>query len=424
MTILLKEVLITDSNSKHHNQVKDIFIDNGVIEKIDTSITANANVVLHQPNTIVSTGWVDIFSNFNDPGFEHKETLETGANTAIAGGFTTLFTLPNTKPTICTQSQVSYIVEKSKTLPVHIFPLGAISKKAEGNELAEMYDMKNSGAIAFSDGLNAVQSASLFTKALQYVKAFNGILIQMPVDNGLSKLGLMNEGITSTQLGLPGIPAFAETLMIKRDIELLKYTQSKLHITGVSTIESVELIDEAKKQGLQISCSVAPYHLFFCDEDLVTYDTNLKVNPPLRSKSDMLALQQALLDGKIDCIASHHFPQHSDDKVCEFEYAKNGMIGLQTLFAVINDILPQLSTTNLVNILSKNASNIFGLPANTIEEGATASLTLFNRNQTTTLTNENNKSKSANTAFLNKQLKGKVIGVVNKGKLFLNEYAK
>ena len=409
MTILLKEVLIIDSESKCNNLLKDVYINNGVIEKIDTAISTKADIVLNEPNTIVSGGWVDIFANFNDPGFEHKETLETGSAAALAGGFATVFTLPNTKPTVCTKSQVSYIVEKSKSLPINIFPLGAISKKIEGNELAEMYEMRNSGAIAFSDGLNAVQSASLFTKALQYVKAFNGILIQMPIDNGFSKLGLMNEGITSTQLGLPGIPAFAEILMIKRDIELLRYTESKLHITGVSTIEGIELINEAKQQGLQISCSITPYHLFFCDEDLTTYDTNLKTNPPLRTRENMLALQQALLAGKIDCIASHHFPQHSDDKICEFEYAKNGMIGLQTLFATINDILPKLPTTDLVNLLSKNANNIFGLPTNKIEEGSIASLTLFNRNETSILTNINNKSKSFNTPFLNKPLKGKVV---------------
>ncbi len=420
MKILLKNILIKDNQSLFNNSKKDILINDGIIVKIDAEINVTDAVIFNQENVIASIGWIDIFSNFCEPGLEHKETLETGAGAAVAGGFTQAFVLPNTNPTISTQSQVSYVVEKSNQLPITLHPIGSISKKVEGNELAEMYDMQNSGAIAFSDGTNAVQSASLFLKALQYVKAFDGIVMQMPIDAGFSKLGLMSEGIVSTQLGLPGIPAFAETLMIKRDIELLRYTQSKLHITGISTAESVELINEAKQQGLQITCSVAPHHLLFCDEDLVDYNSNLKLNPPLRCRADMLALRQALLDGKIDCIASHHFPQHIDDKICEFEYAKNGMISLQTVFSSINNAMPQLSTESLIALLSTNARNIFGLPKPIIQEGAKAELTLFNRDDFSTLTKENNKSKSINSPFFNQPQKGKVVGVVTKGKLLLN----
>ncbi len=420
MQILLKKVLVKNITSSNNDAVVDLLINNGIIDIIDSNILADADYVIEESKLICSIGWVDIFSNFCSPGFEHRETLESGAAAAIAGGFTQVFVLPNTNPIISSQSQVNYIVEKSKELPIYIQAIGAISKKVEGVELAEMYEMNNAGAVAFTDGINAIQSASLFLKALQYVKSFDGIVIQMPIDAGFSKLGLMNEGIVSTQLGLPGIPVFAETLMVKRDIELLKYTQSKLHITGISTIESVNLIDDAKKQGLNITCSITPYHLLFCDEDLIEYDTNLKTNPPLRSKTEMLSLRQAVLDGKIDCIASHHLPHHIDDKICEFEYAKNGMMGLQTVYTSINTALPELSTEKLIDLLSNNARRIFNLPIPKIEVGAIAELTLFSREGTSTLTKENNKSKSVNSPLFDKLQKGKVIGVITKGKLLLN----
>jgi dihydroorotase len=265
-----------------------------------------------------------------------------------------------------------------------------------------------------------VQSANLFLKALQYVKAFNGVLLQMPIDNSFSKQGLMNEGIISTQLGLQGIPTFSEILMIKRDIELLKYTQSKLHITGISSIESIELIEEAKQQGLQITCSIAPQNLLFCDEDVALYDTNLKLNPPLRNRENMMAMRQAVIDGKIDCIASHHQPQHIDNKICEFEYASNGSISLQAVFSILNDTLPTISTKKIVDLLSNNARAIFGLNKPSISVGEKAEFTLFNRSEIFKLTKENNKSKSSNSTIFNQPLIGKVRGIVSKGKLHLN----
>lgn len=423
MKILVKEIKnsnIWTNNKKTNDLVTDVLIKDGRIATIEKDIHSEADIIIHEPDLNISPGWVDVFANFSEPGLEHRETITTGANAAAAGGYTTIFTIPNTQPTISTQSQVSYIVEKSASLPVQILPLGAISKNLEGKELAEMYDMQRSGAVAFTDGIHPVQNAALLLKALQYVKAFNGTLIQMPVDTSFSKLGLMNEGIISTQLGLPGIPAFAETLMIKKDIELLKYTESKLHITGVSSIESIELINEARRQGLQISCSIAPQYLLFCDEDLHTYDTNLKFNPPLRNHSNMLALREAFAEGKVDCVASHHLPQHSDDKVCEFEYAKNGMISLQTAFAMVNHTIPQLSTEKLIDLFSLNARRIFNLPQNDIEVGANAELTLFTRQSATTLTTENNKSKSINTPLFNQSLQGKVIATICKNQITFN----
>jgi dihydroorotase len=258
-------------------------------------------------------------------------------------------------------------------------------------------------------------------KALQYVKALDGVLIQVPLDKSIGAGGLINEGVISTRLGLPGIPALAEEVIIKRDIDLLRYTQSKLHITGVSTQNSLALIKAAKTEGLNITCSVTPYHLFFCDEDLQTYDTNLKVNPPLRSKADMLALREAVLNGTLDCIASHHLPQDWDNKTCEFEYAKNGMTGLQTVFAVVNHLLPEISANRLAALFSLNARSIFGLPSTHIKEGATADLSLFTQSGSTLLNKQQLQSKSSNTPFLDTELNGKVIGIISKGKLTLNQ---
>ncbi len=420
MKLLLKQVIISDKHSPFNGQQKDILIENGLITSIANDIDQSDAQVVHQTNLLASPGWVDIFSHFCDPGFEYKETLESGAQAAAAGGYTTVFTLPNTQPVVYSKTQVEYVLQKSRTLPVRLLPLGAITRNAEGKELAEMYDMLNSGAVAFSDGINPVQTSGLLLKALQYVKAFNGVVIQLPVDRSIGNTGLMNEGITSTQMGLPGLPAIAEELLIARDIELANYAGSRLHVTGVSTARGLNLVTAAKQQGIAVTCSVTPYHLFFTDEDLTTYDTNLKVDPPLRSRKDMLALRQGLLDGTIDCIASHHRPQDWDNKVCEFEYAQPGMIGLESCFKVLNTICPELSAQQLTDLLSNNARQIFNLPQAVIKEGEAADITLFERETKAILTKASFKSRSVNSAFLQEELKGSVTGIVQNNQLYLN----
>ncbi|MDP1844350.1 MAG: dihydroorotase [Sediminibacterium sp.] len=420
MNILLKQVLITDPNSPFNGKIFDMLIESNKISKIGGKLTDKADVIIDEPGMAVSPGWVDVFAHFCDPGYEFKESLQSGAEAAAAGGYTRVFTLPNTKPVTDNKSLVEYAAKQTAHYPVHIHPIGAITQKAEGKELAEMYDMRNSGAIAFSDGIKPVQSPGLFIKALQYVKAFNGVLIQVPIDQSIGASGVMNEGVVSTRLGLPGIPSIAEESILKRDIDLVRYTHSQLHFTGVSTLQSLNLIREAKKEGLQITCSVTPYHLFFCDEDLLTYDTYLKVNPPLRSKADMLALRDGIIDGTIDCIASHHLPQDWDHKICEFDYAEFGMIGLETAFSVVNHLLDNLSNDRIVELFSLNARNIFKLPATHISEGAAAELTLFHRKRNTMLQKTDFKSKSANSAFIDRELNGKVMGIINKGKIITN----
>lgn len=414
MKVLIKQATIISSSSPFNGQKKDILITDGIITSIADSIKDNAATIIEKDSLCASIGWVDVFSNFNDPGLEYKETIETGAKAAAAGGFTDVFVAPNTNPAIDTKAQVEYILQKAKQTAINIHPIGAVTKNTDGKELAEMYDMKESGAAAFSDGSNAVQNAGLLLKALQYVKAFNGTVIQLPDDKSIAANGLMNEGIVSTQLGLPGKPAMAEELIIARDLKLTKYADSKIHFTGVSTAKSLEYINRAKQNGTAVTCSVTSYHLFFCDEDLKDYNTNLKVNPPLRTKADRDALIAAVINGTVDCIASHHWPQNKDNKDCEFEYAKNGMIGLETLFGALFSIVNgQLSVDKLVELLSVSPRKIFNLPVPEIKEEEMACLTLFNPHTEYIFEAAMIKSKSTNSPFIGKKLKGKVLGIIN-----------
>lgn len=418
MKVLIKQANISGSSSSLQGQVKDILIVDGIIQQIADNIDEKADQVIAHDNLYVSIGWMDVFANFADPGYEHKETLVSGAAAAAAGGFTDVMILPNTNPAMSGKAVVEYIQQKAASLPVSIHPIAAITKNIEGKELGEMYDMSQSGAIAFSDGTQSIQSPGILLKALQYVLPLNATIVQVPDDKSISAHGLMNEGVISTQLGLPGKPAIAEELMIARDIELLKYTNSRLHITGISTKKAIDLIDKAKSEGLNITCSVTPMHLLFCDEDLKEYDTDLKLNPPLRTSADRAALQEAFRNGVIDCIASHHFPQHWDDKTCEFEYAKNGATSLEAMYGVANQFSKGYHM--LAEHMAVLPRKIFGLPVPAIEEGAAACLTLYIPGVEYTFQENMIRSRSKNNPFVGKTLKGKVIGIINKKRATLN----
>lgn len=419
MKILIRKAHIIDPSSPFHNSVQDIFISNDLIEEIGKDLDHTADQVIDVQGLYVSPGWVDVFANFNDPGYEFKETLETGAAAAAAGGFTHVFVMPNTKPAIDSKSQVEYVKRRSAYLPVNIHPIGAITKNAEGKDLAEMYDMHSSGSVAFSDGVNSIQSSGLLLKALQYVKSFNGVVIQVPDDNTVGTYGLMNEGIVSTRLGLPGKPSMAEELMVARDLKLARYAESRIHFTGISSAKSLEYIHRSKQGGIEVTASVTPFHVYFTDEDLTSYDTNLKVLPPLRPQKDRQALREALMNDIVDCIATHHQPHEWDSKVCEFEHARFGMIGLETCFGVMRSV--GLSAEKFVQLASLNPRRIFGLPQVSVKKHGRADLTMFLPDETFTLEERHIRSKSKNSPFIGHQLTGRVIGIINGDKLFLNQ---
>nr|MBP6314811.1 dihydroorotase [Chitinophagaceae bacterium] len=414
MHILIKKATVLSPDSKYHLKRKDILIKNGIIEKIADSINEKAKVIIDKKNMYVSAGWVDVFSDFCDPGFEHRETLESGVQVAAAGGYTDAFVIPNTNPPTANKTAVEYI--KHETGLVNLHPIGSVSKNIEGKDLAEMYDMKLAGAIAFSDGRKTIQNSGLLLKALQYVKTFDGIIIEIPEDKEITKNGLMNEGVVSTQIGLQAKASIAEDIHTYRNIELLRYTQSKIHLTGISTKKSIDLIRQAKKQKLNITCSVSPYHLLYSDQMLENYNSHYKVNPPLRSEEDRKALLKAVEDGTIDCIASHHTPQSWDDKQVEFAYAQSGMLTLQTTLQMLLQLESNIPIEKWVTLLSDQPRNIFSLPQPKLEVGANATLTLFSTTEPWTYNEKSNQSLSENSPLFQKTLQGKIVCVINNQK--------
>ena len=411
MQLLLKKVTILSPTSKYHLKKKDILIKNGLIEKIADSINEKVKTVIDEKNVYVSIGFMDLFADFCEPGYEHNDTIATGMKASLAGGFTDVCLLPNTNPIIQNRSTIESI--KSKSDLVNLHPLGAVSKNTEGKDLAEMYDMKQGGAIAFTDGKKTIQDAGLLLKALQYIKTFDGVIIEIPENTSISKHGLMHEGIASTKLGMPGKPAISEYIAIQQSLELVSYTNSKIHFTGISTKKSIEIIKQAKKQGLQVTCSVTPYHLLYTDADLETYDSLYKVNPPLRTDEDRKALLKAVEDGVVDSIASHHFPQDWDSKTKEFEYAKNGMITLQTMLPSLLKASSKITLEKWISLLTEKPREILSLPMPIIEEKQPACLTVFNPTEKWNFNTTNNESLSANSPLLNSELIGKIICVIN-----------
>ncbi len=421
MEILIRSARIHDTGSPHNNQVKDILIANGKIKKIGSRLqnTTKAREV-KLDNLHVSLGWVDMNTFLADPGYEQKETIESGCRAAAFGGFTHICCLPNTAPVIQTKSQIEYVLGKALSNIVDVHPLGAVTQNCEGKDLAEMYDMYKAGAIAFTDGLKPSASAGLVERALLYVKAFGGLIINHPEDRSISKNGAMHEGVTSTRMGLPGAPALAEEVAVNRDIYVLEYTGSRLHFLGVSLKRSVDLIRAARKKGLKLTSSVNAYNLMLDETAVAGYNTNYKVNPHLRSKEDINALIKGIADGTIDTISSAHNPQDEECKKLEFDKADFGMLGLETCYAVANTALSgKVDTDKIVELLSNNARAILGLESK-IEEGAAADLTLFNPELKWTFEDSDIRSRSKNTPFVGQQFTGKAMGIINKGKLQLN----
>jgi len=415
MTILVRKVLVKDIHSSLYNKRMDLLLSNGFITEIAEQIETVADTVIDIPGISVSPGWVDLFVKGTDPGFEFKDDLNSVAASAAKGGFTHLFLTPNTHPVTQNKTGVQYIKKHHTAQPVALHPIGAVTRNTDGKELTEMFEMRKNGAIAFGDGTKSIQSAGLLIKALQYVNAFEGIIIQLPDDHSVVPHGLMHEGIVSTQVGLPGKPALAEEIMVARDIELLQYTNSKLHLTGISLSTSVEMIRNAKKEGLNITCSTTPYHLVFTDISLLMgYDTNLKVNPPLRTEKDRQALLAGVKDGTIDCITTHHTAQNKDAKICEFEYAGLGMLGLESAFGILG--MAGLKIDEILRLICFNPRKIFALESS-ITVGSKADITFFNEQTEWIFNSTDIRSKSSNSPFIGTLLKGEVLGSIYNTKI-------
>jgi len=422
MKTLLKSVKIIDKKSDLNGQIKDILITEGKISKIADNIEDKADKIIEGQNLYVSTGWIDMRVSAQDPGYESKEDLNSLAKAAAAGGFTRIVTLPNTKPTVQTKESIAYYKGFSKTQVVDILPAAAVTKNCEGKDFTEMLDLHNAGAVAFTDGSHPLWNADILLKTLQYLYPIDGFLMNRPEETTLALFGQMHEGIESTLLGMKGIPSTAEELIVMRDLKLLEYaysniaekkTNAALHFSTISTSRAVELIREAKAKGLPVSCDIAAHQLAFTDADLKEFDTNLKVNPPFRTKADIAALKAGLADGTIDVIVSDHNPQDEEAKNLEFDMADFGIIGLETAFAVANTY-GNLSIEALVDKLTINAAKLLRLPQESIEEGTEANLTIFAPDKEWTFTEKDIRSKSKNTPFVGHTLKGKVVGVINK----------
>ncbi|MFD0862285.1 dihydroorotase family protein [Sungkyunkwania multivorans] len=410
MTILLKSATIVDSQSEFHQQTKDILIENGKISKIDKSIkAANAHVISFE-NLHVSQGWFDSSVNFGEPGYEERETIDHGLEVAAKSGFTAIAVNPNTNPIPDTNADITFLKSKANRYLTSLFPIGALTVNSDGVDLAELFDMKNAGAIAFGDYQRAIRNPNLLKIALQYAQNFDGIVLSFPQEDHIKGKGVVNEDVTSTQIGLKGIPALAEALQIARDIFILEYTGGKLHIPTISTERSVKLIKEAKKKGLDVSCSVAIHHLVLNDEVLTGFDTRYKVLPPLRTPRDIKALIKGLDDGTIDMVTSDHHPIDIEHKKVEFDHAMYGTIGLETAFGALNHIF---STEKTISLLTAGKSR-FGLTNHSIEVGNKADISLFDPSRKYTFRKEDILSTSKNSAFLGVELKGKAYGAIAK----------
>jgi dihydroorotase len=417
MNLLIKSATIIDPNSPFHQQVADLLIQKGEIVKIAAEINEDAEIV-DAEGKYISPGFFDLNCNIGELGLETKEDLHTGTRAAAAGGFTGVALMPNTVPPVHSKAEIEYLFNRAKKNLVDVYPLGAISYKREGKDLAEMYDMYLSGAKAFTDGNRPVQDAGLMERALLYAQGFDALVFSYPEDTAIAGKAKVNEGEVSTLLGMKGIPSLAEELMIARDLYLAEYTGSKIHFSTISTTRSVELIREAKRKGLEITCDVAAHHLVLTEEALVGFDSMYKVKPPLRTQDDVDALIKGLTDGTIDAIVSQHTPHEIEFKDVEFEVAEYGIIGLQTVLSLA--LKAGLDVENIVQKLALNPRAILNIDMPAINEGNKANLVLFDTEAEWEYNKHNNKSKSSNSPFMGQNLKGKVLLTCNNNYLFKN----
>lgn len=418
--LLIQSATILHPNSPFNGKLADVLIIDGKISEMGNKITSpnSKTVIISGKGQFLSPGFLDINVNFGEPGLETKEDIDSGCSAAVAGGFTAVALMPNTQPPIHSKAEVSYLVNKSQNNLVDILPIGCITHNREGKEMAEMFDMQQSGAIAFSDGNRPLTNAGLMSRALLYTKSFNGLVFSYAEDQDIAAKGKMNEGVMSTFLGMKGNPSLAEELMVSRDLYLAEYNESRIHFSTISTARSIDLIRNAKKAGVKVTCDVAAHHLVFTDDELEGFDSHYKVKPPLRTKADQKALIAGLKDGTVDAIVSQHTPHEIEFKNVEFEIAAFGIIGLQTVLPIA--LKAGLSPELILDKLVIGPRNVLGLSIPGLEVGNSANFILYNPSEEWILNEETNKSKSSNSPFIGQKLTGKVKLVCNNDQYILS----
>lgn len=396
-----------------------MLIQNGRIEEIGDK-NYSADRVIEAEGMILTPGWVDLGTAVGDPGHEQKEDLQSLAKAAAAGGFTEVAVLPNTQPAVQTKNEISYLTANNENRLVQIHALAAVSKNCKGEELTEMIDLHEAGAIGFTDGLKPVWHTDIFLKSLQYLQKFDGLLIDHPEDTWLSLFGQMHEGPQSTRLGLKGLPRIAEEVAVSKNLELLTYAGGRLHMAKLSTAKSIDLIRTAKKKGLQVTCDVAAYQPLYADDVLSDFDTNFKVNPPLREKSDQDALVKGLKDGTIDVLVSNHTPHEDESKFLEYDQADFGMINLQTFAAQLTALSRSVEWEDLIRKVTEAPRQLLKLTPVVVDVDTKANLTLLDPQRTWKYSLETNYSKSRNSPWLGQTLTGKVVAVFNNNKHWMD----
>ena len=418
--ILIKNGRVIDPKTRFDDMV-DILIKERKISKIDKNIKLKGTQLINAKGCIVCPGFIDLHCHLRDPGRPDEETIESGSQAAIAGGFTSICCMPNTEPAIDNEGIVNYIYKEAARVNLcRVFPIGAITKNREGKEITEFGELIRAGVKGFSDDGDAVTNANVLRHAFEYSKTFDIPIFEHPIDKDLAQNGLMNEGLVSTRLGLIGSPAIAEEVVVARDLLLVQFTGARLHLCHISTKNAVDLIRRAKKEGIMVTCETCPHYFFYNDGVLETFDPNYKVNPPIRSEEDRQAIIEGLQDGTIDCIATDHAPHCQAEKELEFANAPYGMIGFETAISLIITELINKQKFNWFDILAKlttNPGRIIKEKVGSIKQGTIADLTIVDPKKRWKFTENKIKSKSKNTPFLGKELTGRVVVAIIDGEI-------